>query len=251
MTGAETRGVRIGTCLRAAREARGLSIRQLSDATKLSARVLTALEEHRCDDLPPGIYRRAAVRSYAREVGLEVEQTLLAYLREHPDHLPMPGTAMSTLIGPTVPSRVPQVFGWLGVIVPAVAAVAYLVLAFGMPGTTRPAARGQLTLTAPTAPILAQRVAYVAPALVRLSVRSTAPARITVVTDGQVIGDRVIEPGTTVDVAFSETAEIHADDGSRVQVEAQGIPGRPLGPAGVPQRLTLTRATYADALRLR
>ena len=251
MTGPETRAVRVGVRLREAREARGLSLRHIADATKLSVRVLAALEEQRIEGLPTGIYRRAAVRSYAREVGLDVEQTLLAHLREYPDDLPMPGTAMATLIGPTVPSRVPRLFGWLGVIVPAVAAVAYLVLAFGVPGETRATGQARLMLTEPTAPILAQRVAYVAPDRILLSLRSTAATRVTVVTDREVSADRVIEPSTTLDVSFSETIEIRTDDGARVQVGAGGKPGRTLGPAGVPQHLTLTRATYADALRLR
>jgi len=251
MSGAETRAVCVGTRLRDAREARGLSIRQIADATKLSARVLVALEEQRIDDLPPGIYRRAAVRTYAREVGLDVEQTLLAYLHEHPDHLPLPGTAIAALVGPRVPSRLPKAFGWLGVMVPAVAAVAYLMLAFGVPGEMQAPGQARLTLEEPTAPILSQRVAYVAPERLALSVRSTDRTRVTVVTDGELAIDRVIEPSKALEVWFSEMVEIRAGDGSLVQIGAEGTIGRTLGPPGTPQTLVLTRATYADALRLR
>lgn len=250
MTGAETRAVSVGTRLREAREGRGLSIRQISDTTKLSARVLTALEEQRVDDLPSGIYRRAAVRTYAREVGLDVESTLLAYLREHPDHLPMPGTAMATLIGPSRPSRMPRVFGWLGVVVPAVAAVAYLVLAFGTPGERLPAGQSPV-VAASAAPMHAQRVAYVAPDRILLTVTSTAPTRVTVVSDGAVRADRVMVPGSALDVSFSEVVDIRADDGTRVHVGADGTSGRLIGGPGGPQTLRLTRETYADVLRPR
>jgi transcriptional regulator with XRE-family HTH domain len=241
----------VGTRLREAREARGWSIRQIADATKLSARVLLALEEQRVEDLPPGIYRRAAVRTYARELGLDVESTLLAYLREHPDHLPMPGTAMATLIGSSTPSRLPRLFGWLGAVVPAVAAVAYLVLAFGLPGERRLEGQAHVTLTEPTAPILAQRVAYVTPGPIVVTITATAPTQVTVVTDGEVSANRVIAPATAVDVSFHETVEIRADDGSRVHVGAQGATGRMIGTAMGPQTLTLSRATYVDELRRR
>lgn len=235
--------------LREARESRGLSVRQVSEATRLSARVLTALEEERPEALPPGIYRRSAVRTFAREVGLDPEATLLAFLREHPDQLPMPGTAMATLIGPTRPSRMPRLFGWLGVVVPAVSAVAYLVLAFGMPGETRGGGPVALRLTEPTAPILARRVVYVAPT--RLTLTTSAATRLTVIADGAVETDQVLPAGLLVEAAFSETLEIRADDGGQVQVQLADGGRRTLGSAGRPLSLAVTRETYADALGLR
>lgn len=249
MSGPDPRAIRVGLRLRDAREARGLSIRQVSEATRLSVRVLTALEEHRPDELPPGIYRRSAVRTFATEVGLDPEATLLAFLREHPDQLPMPGTAMATLIGPTRPSQMPRLFGWLGAVVPAMSAVAYLVLAFGMPGETGGGAPVTLRLAEPTAPLLERRVAYVAPT--RLTLTTSEATRLTVIADGAVETDRVLPPGTPVEAAFTDTLEIQAEDGGLVQVQLADGGRRPLGAAGRPLSLTLTRETYADALGLR
>lgn len=82
-----------GTRLRDAREARGVSLRQIADATKLPLRTLDALERGRNEFLPGGIYRRSLVRSYAREVGLDPEETLRDFLAEYPDDLPPPKTA--------------------------------------------------------------------------------------------------------------------------------------------------------------
>jgi cytoskeletal protein RodZ len=81
----------LGATLRVAREAAGRSLRDVADVTKLGVRTLDALERNQVDRLPPGIFRRAVVRAYAREVGLEPEATLRAFLALHPDNLPPPG----------------------------------------------------------------------------------------------------------------------------------------------------------------
>jgi cytoskeleton protein RodZ len=79
-----------GAGLRVAREARGVSLRRIADATKLSVRTLEALERGQLERLPGGIYRRNIVRSYAREIGLDPEATLREFLTRHPDDLPPP-----------------------------------------------------------------------------------------------------------------------------------------------------------------
>jgi cytoskeletal protein RodZ len=77
-----------GARLRLARERSGRSLRQIADVTKLSVRTLESLEQNRIAQLPGGIYRRAIVRSYASEVGLDPEETLRAFLIDHPDDVP-------------------------------------------------------------------------------------------------------------------------------------------------------------------
>jgi cytoskeletal protein RodZ len=80
-----------GAALRQHREAAHRTLRELADATKLGVRTLDALERNHVDKLPPGIFRRAVVRAYAREVGLDPEGTLRMFLARHPDDLPPPG----------------------------------------------------------------------------------------------------------------------------------------------------------------
>ena len=82
-----------GLVLRAKREAAGRTLRDVADVTKLGVRTLDALERNQIDRLPPGIFRRSVVRAYAREIGLDPEATLLAFLERHPDNLPPPGSA--------------------------------------------------------------------------------------------------------------------------------------------------------------
>jgi cytoskeleton protein RodZ len=70
----------VGTALQDAREQRGLSLDQLSQATKISVTILRAIEHNRMDQLPDGIFLRGFLRAYAREVGLNPEDTVGRYL---------------------------------------------------------------------------------------------------------------------------------------------------------------------------
>jgi len=73
-----------GGKLRQARERRGISLRQIAAATKISVGVLEALERNDVSKLPGGIFSRAFVRSYATEVGLDPDDTVREFLAEFP-----------------------------------------------------------------------------------------------------------------------------------------------------------------------
>lgn len=74
----------VGARLRAAREARALSLRKIAASTKISVAALEALERNDVKRLPGGIFTRAFVRAYAIEVGLDPEQTIRDFLVQFP-----------------------------------------------------------------------------------------------------------------------------------------------------------------------
>jgi transcriptional regulator with XRE-family HTH domain len=74
----------VGGMLRAARERRGLSLRQLSNNTKIAMITLEALERNDMARLPGGIFSRGFVRSYAIEVGLDPEIVIQAFMGQFP-----------------------------------------------------------------------------------------------------------------------------------------------------------------------
>jgi cytoskeletal protein RodZ len=86
------------------REERGVTLRQIADATRISIGVFEALERDDISRLPGGIYSRAFVRSYAIEVGLDPEQTVRDFLVQFPHdsvtagspHAPQQGHAPRT-----------------------------------------------------------------------------------------------------------------------------------------------------------
>jgi len=74
-----------GGKLREARERRGVSLRQIANATKIAVSVLEALERNDISRLPGGIFGRAFVRSYAIEVGLDPETTIQEFIAQFPN----------------------------------------------------------------------------------------------------------------------------------------------------------------------
>lgn len=73
-----------GTSMRKAREAHGVSLRQIAETTKLSVRALEALERNDISLLPGGIFSRAFVRAYASEVGMDPEKTVRDFITQFP-----------------------------------------------------------------------------------------------------------------------------------------------------------------------
>jgi cytoskeletal protein RodZ len=62
---------RFGNYLREAREARNITLDQISSATHISVRLLEALENEQFSILPGGVFTISFVRQYARLVGLD------------------------------------------------------------------------------------------------------------------------------------------------------------------------------------
>lgn len=69
----------IGEQLRAAREAKGLSISDIEKTTKIQSRYLEAIENNDFDKLPGDFYTRAFIRQYAQIVGLDGKELLSEY----------------------------------------------------------------------------------------------------------------------------------------------------------------------------
>ena len=65
-----------GEYLRREREMRGVSLEEISTATKISIRFLQAIENEELSKLPGGIFTRSFVRTYARYLGLDEERVL-------------------------------------------------------------------------------------------------------------------------------------------------------------------------------
>ena len=69
-----------GEKLRKQREQRGIELDAISNTTKISTRMLRALEEEHFDQLPGGVFNKGFVRAYARHVGLDEQEAIADYL---------------------------------------------------------------------------------------------------------------------------------------------------------------------------
>lgn len=79
-------GSTVGQLLRATRETKGLSIATIEGDTKIGRRFLESIEHDDFRRLPGGIYSRAFIRAYARQVGVDPELCVEMYRRQESFH---------------------------------------------------------------------------------------------------------------------------------------------------------------------
>jgi cytoskeleton protein RodZ len=245
--------------LRQAREIKGLSHRQVAEATKLSVRAIELLERDCLSGLPDGIYRRSIIRSVAREVGLNPEQLLTEFTALHPEDLPtMPSCAMAE------PQKVTS-FNKVLTVVSAILPMAAGVLYFALPITRNmitekpaPAAErhvpepvqaeiipvGGFTVTGfKQTPISSGRPV---PVIVTLTISSRCQLRV--VADGNEIVGRTMEQGETLPIELGSELLLLGDNASAVQFSINGQAGRLLGEPGDVLSTRIGRDDYQDFL---
>ncbi len=236
----------IGDRLKQARVARGLSLSDIAGRTKISPPSLTAMERNDFARLPGGVFRRAYVRAFAQEVGLDAEALVREYrARYEPDELP---------VAPAPPRR--EVTAWMRGW-PAVAALGvagWLVVSWTWSGLDRPggdtraasgesAGGGATTASAPessdapAAPDDPGDVLFAGgddntAAPLRLKLRLSNPSWISVYADGQRVVYRLVHSGESLRVEATRVITLHAGDAGAVGYALNGEHAQPLGHTG-------------------
>ncbi len=72
----------VGQELKRERELRGISLKEIADSTKISLRLLKALENDRLEILPGKFFTKGIIRAYAKYLGLEEESVLNMYYED-------------------------------------------------------------------------------------------------------------------------------------------------------------------------
>src|SRR6267142_4573309 len=83
MLGGRTRrgqDMAFGANLKRERELRAISLEEISKATKISIRLLGAIEMDRYDILPESIFRKSFIKSYAKYLGMNEDKVLQEYI---------------------------------------------------------------------------------------------------------------------------------------------------------------------------
>lgn len=242
--------------LREAREAKGLSHRQLAEATKLSVRVIELLERDRVAELPDGIYRRSIVRAVAREVGLNPEQILNEFIAAHPDDLAAASAAAIVESKPT--SSFQRALAVVSAMLPMAAGILY----FALPADRAPVAvlppssieqrqPEPIRHTAEVMPIggfapVSLPDSRPVPVVVTLTI--SARCQLRVVADGTEIVARVMQPGETLPIELGSELLLVGDNASAVQFSINGQAGRLLGEPGDVLSARIGRDDYQDFL---
>lgn len=69
-----------GAALRKFREERGIALDFVAERTKISKRYLKAIEDEDRSNFPEAVYLKGYLRQYCREIGIDSEQAIHAYL---------------------------------------------------------------------------------------------------------------------------------------------------------------------------
>jgi cytoskeleton protein RodZ len=113
-----------GEQLRLAREARGISLREISEQTRISTRYLEAIEADDYKRLPGGIFNKSFIKAYAKYIGYDEKEALEAYMRTAREQGASPDDVVSTPYQPRVytdgNSRSPLVTLFLTVLILAI-----------------------------------------------------------------------------------------------------------------------------------
>jgi cytoskeletal protein RodZ len=71
-----------GENLKRERELRHISLREISEATKINLRYLDALEKNEFRHLPGGVFNKGFIRAFAQYIGIDPEAMVESYLEE-------------------------------------------------------------------------------------------------------------------------------------------------------------------------
>ena len=276
-----------GGKLRAARERRGISLRQIANATKISVAVLEALERNDISRLPGGIFGRAFVRSYAIEVGLDPEATIQDFIAQFPSDSVTAGHPTTVQVedheAHESDRRMASTFVRLiAISAPIAAAVIYFTISGRRAGNSdaspstaveasapasaasaeppeappAPAATPAPAETpAPSAPPTAAPITgSISPApedRLTVGLTVTRPCWVTATVDGQRTINRLLQPGEKPTIEVGKELVLAVGDASAVTLTLNGADAKPLGKTGDVATVRLTPANFKGYLQSR
>jgi cytoskeletal protein RodZ len=247
----------VGTTLRVAREGRKLTLEQLAATTKIPVATLRALEGNAYEKVPSGIFVRGFIRAYAREVGLDPEETIHQFLAEtQPPSSPPDAVAPNgnhgiesdidgLQIDPNVSGSRP---GWGYALI--VAALIVGLISFNRAdraeqqaaesvtaAAAQPAASPDLSGTA--APAEMKAVATTGGTL-RFEIEAQGPCWVKAVVGGKTVLARLMQAGDRESIDLENDVVLRVGDPGAFTYSINGRPGRPLGKANTPVTVRVT-----------
>lgn len=246
-----------GETLRRERELRGISLREIADATKISTRFLQALESDRIEVLPGGLFRKAFVRQYAKHVGLDPERMVAEFLYAHGDEAPAATAAAQQRFA--IPRGTASVLG-------LVALLAWLAYPRGSGGSredaaasatpTPPASLAREYVYPPAAPTPAIEAAALGPAAgggsqdLTLTLTAEQDCWVQVSVDGESVLNRVLAAGESQTLAGEGEIVLSVGNAGGVRFRVNDRPGVPLGRRGeVKKNIVITRQSLPSLVK--
>jgi cytoskeleton protein RodZ len=241
-----------GDTLRRERELRGVDLREVAEATKISIRFLQALENDRVDILPGGIFPRAFVRQYATYLGLDPDRTVAEFVYAFGEHAGQPAAP-----APARPRsvRTPLLIAVAVLAMAGLAAWAALRYEARGAGDEPAAMASAPSSTFPPDPVYPPptTVAAAAPTdghgLV-LTLNSRQSCWVAVLADGVKVVDRVMNEGEAQTVRAKGEIVLSVGNAGGITFTLNGRPGVSLGREGeVRRNIVITRQSLPSLLQ--
>jgi cytoskeleton protein RodZ len=273
----------VGASLREARERHSLSPGQLSRATKISVAILRAIENNEIHKLPGGIYTRGLLRAYAREVGLDPEDTVKGYLAQFDHGTDLVGVAREgapetrtarAVRGEMDLEEAARRSARLQLLIGAAALVISLVGYVTVARWRAPASRTAVSVSQPAGVTETARSPSGRPSpraatpprdeiattgsrvptrgtegdVLQFDIRPQQTCWLSMVSDGTRVVYRLMQPGERQMIAVHDEVVLRVGDAAAFAFSINGIAGRPLGRAGQAVTVHITRANYREFL---
>lgn len=255
-----------GEHLKREREMRGVSLHEISSATRIGTRFLEALENEQWERLPGGVFNRGFVRAVAHFLGLDEEGLLAEYAVTTNDQPQVAVWADKEPVKPRGSWKTPVAVALLlaagGAAWWAYAQNKSLIQAWRNPAAQAPVHKPPVAppVTAPPvagASTATQEVTATASnaspssaALEPLELKVSAGrgTTLTVIADGKKVYDGRFARGEQQQFKANEKFEVSAGDSHALFLELNGLPVPPLGPPGERGQISLTQE-YLKKLR--
>lgn len=240
----------IGSRMRHAREARGLTIDALSRCTRVQPRILSAIEQNDTISLPPRPYGRGFVRAYASEVGLDPDGTVRDFFSQFAAAEPAP------LADAPPRESASRPWGWPLGLALTYAAIGVLVILAGRWAFQRSSESGAVGTTGGQPPAAVATVERRAPAAVppaaiaglKVVLEARAAAWVTAVVDGERRLYRALEAGERVSLDGLREITIRTGDAGALSWQ---VNGRAAAPMGRPGEVRTVRVTPDNAAQVK
>lgn len=250
---------------------RGVSLEEISAATRISTRFLEAIETEQWDQLPGGVFNRGFIRSIARFLGLDEDGLVAEYALEtkgEAQKLPAPPPANE------IPRnwRPVAAIAVLGAILIAGLAV-YLLFGSALAGRIHRRTPGALpglaagsppsvpvqpsgadaaqgapaTSSGASVPVVGGLPQPEAPPILALKMEAGKPAQLKVIADGKTVFDGPVRGNDVMNFDAKATFEVTTSDSSALLLELNGKPVPPIGTPGQPGSITLTQNDLKSA----
>ena len=266
-----------GEHLKREREMRGVSLDEISAATRIATRFLQAIENEQWDQLPGGVFNRGFVRAVAHYLGLDEEDIVAEYASAVGDRPSVPvWTGSPPAVAPDQPwlawilaavvaltlvtggwFAVRRIFAWRASRRAAQTAAASAAVGSpeqlaslsatepvpvsAEPTLNSPPKTGTLSGGADSPTVPATGAASPAAPPFELKVEAGKTTRVTVEADTRLIFDGSMNAGEGHTFTAQDKFQVAARDAGAVLLELNGKALAPMGPPGHEGKVTLTR----------